>query len=615
MKKRNIFIRYLVLLMMIATFAACSPSGDKTEQKANTLAEKVEEKAEQTEKAEGKNNLVKDEVKVKTDAKGEPKEPILVGRISYLEGQVLRYVPEKQEWVAVARDFPFGLDESLYAAKGGKAELIMPNNTRARIGDSTQIQLIVLKPDMTELDLATGIARFYNKGSDTELKVTSSFGYVLAPVDTVFDLVVGDNSIEVIVLKGTVDFVHSATETKYEVIAGSSALIADNRQVSSAVPCVNVAWERWNQTRDSMWAERLNMKCESVKNLPAGLCSYNYELDRYGRWENVYYEGEYRSLWRPVHVSAGWAPYTIGRWIDWYGDQCWIPDEPFGYVTHHYGSWAFVGSSWYWAPPAIGVSASIGPFFGVSFNWYPGRVAWIHHQGYVGWLPLAPGEVYYAHRYWGPESVVVGGVGLAGFGVGINSYRYLNHAVIVNQNNFYNTVNYRRVLVRNVNPTTIAANYRVAPVINDDVIRGYAANSKRFGFGAAGSGLRSEPASVERINHNRSMVSEHGEFKAKDLRDRVNGLGKGKFVEGSQIRRPGLAESGTMRHGGGAKITKAGRGEVSGGSKSKHGRSTSIKQRDSGGGKHDFNGGGGHSKSKGGHGGEKGGGGGKKDKH
>jgi rare lipoprotein A (peptidoglycan hydrolase) len=72
MKKRNIFIRYLVLLMMIATFAACSPSGDKTEQKANTLAEKVEEKAEQTEKAEGKNDLVKDEVKVKTDAKGEP---------------------------------------------------------------------------------------------------------------------------------------------------------------------------------------------------------------------------------------------------------------------------------------------------------------------------------------------------------------------------------------------------------------------------------------------------------------------------------------------------------------------------------------------------------------
>ena len=72
MKKRNIFIRYLVLLMMIATFAACSSSRDKTEQRAKALAEKVEKDVKQTEKAKGKNNLVKDEVKVKTDAKGEP---------------------------------------------------------------------------------------------------------------------------------------------------------------------------------------------------------------------------------------------------------------------------------------------------------------------------------------------------------------------------------------------------------------------------------------------------------------------------------------------------------------------------------------------------------------
>jgi len=47
-------------------------SGDKTEQKADAIAEKVKKKAMQTEKAEEKNDLVKDEVKVKTDVKGEP---------------------------------------------------------------------------------------------------------------------------------------------------------------------------------------------------------------------------------------------------------------------------------------------------------------------------------------------------------------------------------------------------------------------------------------------------------------------------------------------------------------------------------------------------------------
>ena len=47
-------------------------SGNKTEQKAEAIAEKIEKKTKQTEKAEGKNDLVKDEVKVKTDAKGAP---------------------------------------------------------------------------------------------------------------------------------------------------------------------------------------------------------------------------------------------------------------------------------------------------------------------------------------------------------------------------------------------------------------------------------------------------------------------------------------------------------------------------------------------------------------
>src|SRR5262245_59551740 len=46
--------------------------GDEAEQRAKAVAEKVEQKAERTEKAEGKQNLVKDEVKVKTDHQGKP---------------------------------------------------------------------------------------------------------------------------------------------------------------------------------------------------------------------------------------------------------------------------------------------------------------------------------------------------------------------------------------------------------------------------------------------------------------------------------------------------------------------------------------------------------------
>ena len=61
-----------VIVLMLSLHSGIAISGDKTEQKAEALAEKVAKKAKQTEKAEGKNNLVKDKVKVKTDAKGQP---------------------------------------------------------------------------------------------------------------------------------------------------------------------------------------------------------------------------------------------------------------------------------------------------------------------------------------------------------------------------------------------------------------------------------------------------------------------------------------------------------------------------------------------------------------
>ena len=37
--------------------------------------------------------------------------------------------------------------------------------------------------------------------------------------------------------------------------------------------------------------------------------------------------------------------------------------------------------------------------------WHPGAVAWHIGPNYVSWVPLAPGEIYYGYRYYGPYSV------------------------------------------------------------------------------------------------------------------------------------------------------------------------------------------------------------------
>jgi hypothetical protein len=406
---------------------------------------------------------------------------VLVGRISHVEGQLLRYVPDEKEWVATVKDAPFYTDDLLHSDEKGRAEFIMPNNTWVRIDGDTQIQLNVLKDDVTEIDVASGLVRFHNKGSYAIIRATTPFGYVVAPEKTSFDLYVGDESVEVIALKGKVDFFHGTSETRFEVIPGAPAILADSWQVTAGKDDVDTDWDRWNRDREHLWATRNRIGVESVKYLPPSLSYEAHVLEEHGRWERVYYDGGYWYFWRPVYVSVGWAPFTAGRWTVCYGENTWIPHEPFGYVTHHYGNWVFLRGFWYWAPPVARVRVSVAPpLLEIGFAWYPGRVAWIHSGGYIGWVPLAPYEPYYCYRRWGPRAVVVKNVNITN--LNINKYNYFKHAVIINQNKLYTVRNYRKARVRNINHATLVKNYRVAPVLNNTVIKNYNNMRERYDF-------------------------------------------------------------------------------------------------------------------------------------
>jgi hypothetical protein len=465
---------------------------------------------------------------------------IVVGRIFHIEGDLLRYVPAEKDWVAMVKDSPFGTEDTLYSGNQGKAELIIPNGTWIRIGNNTQIQFITFDPDLSEIDIASGVARFYNKSSDTIIKATSPFGYVLAYPETVFDFYVGENSVEVVPVKGKVSFVHSATNAKYEVSAGSPSILADQRQVSSDEGIVDPDWDRWNKTRENFWLGKARLKGNSVEYLPPSLQEESYALDENGRWEMVPYEGATHWFWRPTTVYVGWAPFTVGRWTDWYGDQCWIPAEPFGYITHHYGNWVFIGQYWYWAPPVVRVRIGL-PLLNVGFFWYPGRVSWIHTGIQVGWIPLAPRETYYCRRNWGgPQVIVVTNAILPRININLRSYAYLNHAVVVNQNNLYRVNNYKNVLVSNIKRDTILNDYRAAPVVNNTVINNYSTIKQRFSYGNMRVEEKPHHTVIQHIQQNQNMIREGRPEKAFGIQERVKNLPEGKVDREARIEAPAV---------------------------------------------------------------------------
>ncbi|MCL2341242.1 MAG: hypothetical protein FWC49_06005, partial [Proteobacteria bacterium] len=442
---------------------------------------------------------------------------ILVGRIAHLEGgKLLRYVPENQDWVATVKDAPFGLEDAMYAENGVKAESIMPNRTWIRIGGDTQLQMIALDPETTTVDVASGLARMYNKNPNAIIKATTPFGYVVAPEGTVFDLYVGDQSMEVIAVRGTVDFVHQATGERYEVRERDASLIADSRSIASGNGTVDAAWDDWNGQRDSLWANRLRSQGPSANYLPEPIRDESYALEENGRWEQVYYEGESHSMWRPSAVDPGWSPYTEGRWTVYYGDNCWIPSEPFGYVTHHYGSWVWVDSykRWYWLPPTVRAVGPAPRLF-IAFGWYPGRVGWMHSGSAIGWIPLAPDEPFYGHRAWGPRVVVINRG--PSININIGRYRYLDRAVVISPDHLYRGVRYTPYVQR-LSRTAILNSYKPAAVIDRNVIRTFDTDHRRFAFNDAKIERKPHAIVLNRINDNRRLAQSAGTVGQQQIR-------------------------------------------------------------------------------------------------
>ena len=467
-------------------------------------------------------------------------ETILVGRIVHIQGQLLRYDPETGDWVATVKDAPFGVDDVLLTTVGGRAEMIMPNNTWARIDGDTQIQLIALSEDMTEVDLASGKARLYNKSSETQMKATTPFGYVMAPVQTAFDCYVGETDMEVIALEGTVYFVHNARGTRHEVIAGSSALSADIARVAAAESSLPPGWEAWNRERDCLWAERMQAKGQSADYLPPGLHDEAYVLEKYGRWENVYYDGAYYQFWRPVHISVGWAPFTVGRWSRWCGDHVWLPYEPFGYLTHHYGNWIFTQGYWYWAPPVTRVMVYAGPpLLNIGFCWYPGRVGWIYSGAHVGWISLAPYEPYYGYRRWGRYSFAVAHKKWAHLHFNIHQYRHRRHVVIIHRNHFYRANPYHRARIRGISDDTLVNRYRMAPVIHRAVKKNYhRAIQTRPRFNTVHVRERPNPSLVKRNQHTQSIRGKRFEVSVNTNRQSNTRYKQGRSVENTGKNTP-----------------------------------------------------------------------------
>jgi hypothetical protein len=333
------------------------------------------------------------------------------GRISLVQGQVLIQAKDEGEWTEASINFPIADGDRIMTERDGRVELNFKNGTYVRVGETSQLDIIALGFDQGKafIHLYQLEGRIYVNHHPTTEEISSLFldlpyGVLSSHIPSRFRIDLTSSEARISVLEGSVEF--KSDGRPVQLTQGKTLITREGGYAELGQIYGRDEWDRWNEARD----HELFQRKYAQQYLPPDLEPYGYEMEGNGRW---IYTPEYEYVWVPT-VVVGWAPFQYGYWAWRRGIYCWVPREPWGWIPFHYGRWVHMRNyGWAWVPP-----------FRHAAIWNPGAVAWNIGPTYVSWVPLAPGEIYYGHRYYGPQSVNITRVN-----VGIQKNAYINAQV------------------------------------------------------------------------------------------------------------------------------------------------------------------------------------------
>lgn len=326
---------------------------------------------------------------------------------------------QSDQWTTATANQPFSVGDRIYTRDKSRASLAFTGRNFARLEPNTSLDVLALSDDRTQLALRDGSAIFdvgYLDSGDL-FEVATPYGAVDFQQPGLYNVGIDNGQVLVSVLSGLAQVVGlggSGQINKGELLTLLGSTAAD--VVLSQIDGRNAGYlvddyyaYQYPNYYDGRYRDynsylsdpyyfdpyRRNVSYQYVNSYIPGL----YELDYYGDWRNL--DG-YGNVWSP-RVDAGWAPYQTGYWYtDYPYGPTWVSSEPWGYAPYHYGRWAFVGDRWYWVPDTMNTTPAYSPAL----------VAFVpFSQNEIGWVPLAPGDVYVPHYYtndWQPRYLTRG---------------------------------------------------------------------------------------------------------------------------------------------------------------------------------------------------------------
>jgi uncharacterized protein DUF6600/FecR-like protein len=315
-----------------------------------------------------------------------------VARISVVQGDVSVQRGDSGEWVAATVNTPLLTNDHIATGANSRAEVQFDSANVLRVGGEAEVSLTELEYARYQMAVAHGTVTYrVLRNSNIDVEVDTPSVSVRPSHQGAYRIVVTDSGeTEVSARSGEVE-VFSPHGSQW-VRSGQTLMARGSAsdpefQVVRALPADE--WDRWSDNRDQTLTR-------SASGQYVGPGIYGTEdLDPYGNWVNV---PGYGYAWHPL-AADDWAPYRQGRWVweDWYG-WTWVSYEPWGWAPYHYGRWFYEPAyGWCWYPGIVTVRHYWSPAMVAFFGFGGGGVSVAF--GNVGWVPLAPYEVF--HPWWG----------------------------------------------------------------------------------------------------------------------------------------------------------------------------------------------------------------------
>jgi hypothetical protein len=318
--------------------------------------------------------------------------PGRVGRLAEATGTVWLYDDDQGEWVQARRNRPITQGDRLSAEQGARAEVQIGAAT-VRLDGGTDLEFAQLDDARVHVRLHAGTVALRVRGQrdgdfGRDVSVLTREGRYEPLRPGRYRVDARDNGSLGAALSGRLRF--ESDDSLLDLEPGQRAEFWRERGRT------HYAWADMPNDRFSDWVAREeredDRERERYRHVSPEMTGAE-DLDRYGNWDR---HPDYGTIWYPTTVAVGWSPYRYGHWAHirpW--GWTWVDDAPWGFAPFHYGRWVHWSGRWGWVPGAYVVRPVYAPALVAWFGGSNVSVGISIGGPAVGWVPLAPREVYY----------------------------------------------------------------------------------------------------------------------------------------------------------------------------------------------------------------------------